>query len=278
MDDGLRAFQRGDIEGAARRWREAVRLYAETKQPQAHRVALIHLAHAYEALGHYSAAEDSLRTALRLAEEADDRTQVASILGNLGNVAVATGEVSEAERLLREAVALARQLDNTALAANILYTRGNLLMSQQQPDEALGVYRNSAVLAQQAQDFGMAARALAHAALAAEQEGQYQTSTVLLAEALIHLRQVEPSRDTAYEMLLVGRTYHRLAHGHPPLRLRAAEVFNDAAGMAQSLEDRRTLSYAWGYLGRLYEGGSALRGGFTLDASCGLSRPTGTHP
>ena len=47
MGEGLKGFQRGDIEGAAGSWREAVRLYAEMKQPQAHSVALTHLAHAY---------------------------------------------------------------------------------------------------------------------------------------------------------------------------------------------------------------------------------------
>src|SRR5215468_2615572 len=33
---GLAAFQRGDFEGAATSWQVAVRLYADTKQPQAH--------------------------------------------------------------------------------------------------------------------------------------------------------------------------------------------------------------------------------------------------
>ena len=35
--------------------------------------------------------------------------------------------------------------------------------------------------------------------------------------------------------------------------LRAAKVFQEAAALAQTLQDPRALSYAWGYLGRLYE-------------------------
>ena len=73
------------------------------------------------------------------------------------------------------------------------------------------------------------------------------------AEALAHLRQAAPSHDTAYDLLLVGRTYQRLAPADPPLVLRAAEVFTEAADQAQRLDDARALSYAWGYLGRLYE-------------------------
>ena len=49
---GLAAFQRGDFEGAAASRQAAARLAAETKQPQAHSLALTHLARAYAALGH----------------------------------------------------------------------------------------------------------------------------------------------------------------------------------------------------------------------------------
>src|SRR5512145_2453270 len=65
---GQDAFQQGDIEHAAVRWREAARRAADTQQFQAHSVALTHLAHAYEALGHYSQAAQSLHQALQLAE------------------------------------------------------------------------------------------------------------------------------------------------------------------------------------------------------------------
>lgn len=253
MAEGLAAFQRGDIERAAASWQEAVHLYAKMKQPQAHSVALTHLAHAYEALGQYSQAVHSLRTALRLAEDAGDRTQVALVLGALGNVAVATGDMAEAERLLDNTLAQARALDNAELVATILHTRGNLFMAQQKPHEALQVYQESARFAQQVQQPGMAARALAHAALAAEQEAQYQTAKTWLHEALAHLQEVSASHDKAYELLLIGRAYHRLAQTEPALVLRAAEVFNEAATLAQSLKDTRALSYAWGYLGRLYE-------------------------
>jgi Flp pilus assembly protein TadD len=68
LADGLEAFRRGNIEGAATHWQAAARMYAATKQGHAHSVALTHLAHAYAALGHLSQATHSLHTALRLAE------------------------------------------------------------------------------------------------------------------------------------------------------------------------------------------------------------------
>jgi tetratricopeptide (TPR) repeat protein len=157
---GQVAFQRGDFEGAAASWQVAARRAAETKQPQAHSLALTHLARAYAALGHDDRAVQSLRTALRVAEEVGEPTQQARILGELGTLASATGNVAEAERLVSDALTLARTLGQAELTATLLHTRGNLFMAQQQPQEALEVYRQSAALAQQQ---GMRARALAHA-------------------------------------------------------------------------------------------------------------------
>src|SRR5262249_22982592 len=91
MANGQAAFQRGDFESAAASWQTAARLYADTRQPQAYSLALIHLARAYMALGHYDQAVQSLRAALRLAEEAGEPLQRVRILGELGNLAMATG-------------------------------------------------------------------------------------------------------------------------------------------------------------------------------------------
>jgi CHAT domain-containing protein len=228
----------------------AARLAAETRQPQVHSLALTYLARAYAALGHDDRAVQSLRTALQVAEEAGEPTQRVRILGELGTLAIATGNVAEAERLVRDALTLARNLGQAELTATLLHTSGNLFMAQQQPQEALEVYRQSAALAPQA---GMRARALAHAARAATSTAQPHTATARLADAPRHLRQAEASHETAYDLLVIGRVYHRLAATDPTLVLRAAAVFQEAAALAQTLQDARALSYAWGYLGRLYE-------------------------
>jgi CHAT domain-containing protein/uncharacterized protein HemY len=223
------------------------------QQPPARTRALIHLARAYEALGHYGQAQAHLRVALQLAEDTADRTQRARILGNLSQLALARGQVAEAERIVSEALSQAHDLDDTGLTATLLYIRGNVFMAQQQPQEALAVYRDSAAFAQRVQHSGMAARAFAHAALAAERDGQAQVAMTLLEETQEHLRQATPSHATAYDYLLVGRLYHRLAATDSALVLRAAAAFRSAAGMAHTLKDPQALAYAWGYLGRLYE-------------------------
>jgi CHAT domain-containing protein len=253
LADGLEAFRRGDIASAATHWQEAARGYAATQQGHAHSVALTHLAHAYTALGHYSQATASLHTALQLVERTPDRAQRARILGALGEIALTTGDMAEATQRVHEALALAGDLDNAALAATLAHTRGTLLMAHQHWSAAQEAYQASARWAQHAHQFGTAGRALAHAALAVERAGQSTRAQMLLDEGLAALRRAEPSHDTAYDLLLIGQAYHRLADAAPALVLRAAAVFQEAADLAHTLGDNRALSYAWGYLGRLYE-------------------------
>jgi tetratricopeptide (TPR) repeat protein len=131
MVHGRQSFERGDFAGAVARWQQAAHLYAESKQPQARSVALTHLARAYEALGHADRAEDSLRTALPLAEQAGDQAQVALILGRLGELALAAGNVTEAARLVGEALTRAQALDDAGLTATLWQTQGTVLMVQQ---------------------------------------------------------------------------------------------------------------------------------------------------
>ncbi len=253
MATGMAEFQRGDFAAAAHSWQAAAQRYAATRQPQAQGLALTHLARAYAALGQQEQAEQSLHTALRLTEQTGDPGQRARVLGELGSLAVMAGHLGEAERLLSDAMSLARTLGQVELTATLLHIRGNLSMAQQQPHEALEVYRQSAASAQQAQQVGMQARALAHAARAATQTAQPHIATTLLDEALTHLRQADASHDTAYDLLFLGRVYHQLVTTDAALVLRAAEVFTEAATLAQRLQDARALSYAWGYLGGLYE-------------------------
>ena len=180
MADGHHAFQRGDFAGAVTSWQQAAHLAAAAQQPQARSVALTHMARAYAALGHADRAEASLRTALPLAEQGGDQAQVALILGHLAELALTARQVTEAEQLVREALGRAQPLADAGLTATLLQTQAAVWMGQQHWPNALAAYRDSARMAQQAAHWGIAARALAHAALAAERAEQPQTAIGLL--------------------------------------------------------------------------------------------------
>jgi CHAT domain-containing protein/lipopolysaccharide biosynthesis regulator YciM len=254
---GLQAFQRGDFEQAVVAWGEVARRAEQAQQPHVHSVALTHLAQAYQALGHYQQAVQSLEVALVLATRTADRAQIAAVLSSLGDISIATGPANKAEPLLREALRLAQDLGDAGLAARIRHNLGNLFMSQHKPQEALGIYRDVAVSATQTGAPTVAASALTHAAMAAVQSGYPQEALTLLHNAWEQMQRVRPSHDKAYALVNMGLTYHdlraSLTDSTSALMLSASAAFNEAAHIAQAINDPRAASYAWGYLGHLYE-------------------------
>jgi CHAT domain-containing protein len=257
VEQGIRAFQRGAFEQAILRWDEAARQYARLAKPTEHCDVLIRLAQAYQAVGHYTEAVQRLGVALQLAEQAGDQARTATVLGSLGNLYVTTGPPATAEQYLRTGLSLARATGRTGLVAAILNNLGNLFTAQHQYSEAIGAYTESLQLAQQTGNSSLAARALANAARASLRLGHPQTAKVQLDQAVEQLQGVEDSHDKAYSLLTVGLGYRDLRPQLPDaqgllVRL-AATTFTEAARVAESLGDRRAASYAWGYLGQLYE-------------------------
>jgi CHAT domain-containing protein/Tfp pilus assembly protein PilF len=232
-------------------------LYERVGKPGEQSAALLRLALAYQSLGQYREALKSLEVALLLAKKADDQPRLAAVLGSLGNVYIATGPAETAYRYLNEALGMATEAGIIGLSAAILNNLGNLFASQKKYTEAIGAYTESARLAAQIGNPALAARARTNAARASMQSGQLQESKALLDAALEGLRSLEHSHDQAYGLINIGLAYHELqphlADIQEPLLLLAAKAFNEAVHVAEAIGDPRAASYAWGYLGKLYE-------------------------
>jgi len=258
MAQGLQLFQRGAFEQAAVNWTEAVGQYQQAGKAKEQGEALILLAQAYQSMGHYSDAFQSLKSALALAEQGHDSPRLAVVLGSAGNLYLAAGKNEEAEVYLRKALLLAKDLDSPALSAVILNNLGNLLTSQKKYPEALAAYRESFSLAKATKNSGLAARALINAATASSQNGQYKEAREWLDQAAEQIQSIEPSHDKAYTMITIGLAYQHLRASRPDLKetllLKASELFSDAAALADRIGDPRASSYALGYLGSIYEG------------------------
>jgi CHAT domain-containing protein/Tfp pilus assembly protein PilF len=254
---GLKSFQRGDFEQAVLSWTEAARLYKEQQQPNQESSALIHLSQAYQSLGQYRDALKNLEAALPLAEKSGNRTQMALALGTLGDVYIATGPEQTALKYLNEGLSIAREVNNQDLSAIILNNLGNLLTAQQKYPEAIAAYRESASLAGSRNNQLLATRALINAAIASIRNKQYKEAKALLDRALEQIRALEPSHDKASGLITIGLAYDelrsRLPDSRDSLLLLAQQTYTEAGTVSESIGDRRASSYAWGYLGKLYE-------------------------
>jgi CHAT domain-containing protein len=87
--------------------------------------------------------------------------------------------------------------------------------------------------------------------------GQYKEAKALLDKALDQVRALETSHDKAAGLINIGLAYSdlrsNLTDAKDSLLLAAYQTFSEAATMADNIGDRRASSYAWGYLGKLYE-------------------------
>jgi CHAT domain-containing protein len=254
---GLKAFQRGAFEEAIVRWTDAAGAY-EREGKTAQQIAMLsQLSEAYSALGRYWQAVKTLETALELAQKSQDAARIPSLLALLGNAHIAVGPPETAQDYLTRALALARQRGDSVLAAGILNNLGNLYTTQKKYPEAIAAYKECVVLAKAADRRILAARAMANAAAAHRWRGEARDSRAQLELALDELRGVTPSQETAFALINIGLGFRDLRPSLPdasgPLLLRAAGVLNDARSTAERLGDRRTASYALGYLGSLYE-------------------------
>jgi tetratricopeptide (TPR) repeat protein len=257
LAQGLVFFRQGAFERAISHWSEAARLYEKAGKESQQGDALARLARAYQSIGHYKEALQYLETAQHLAHNSGDRQRIASVLGGLGRVYMALGDRDRARHYLDEALALARELDNVHLVATILNDSGNLLTSQGRYDEALEAYLESIRLAKLTDNQPLAAIALINAAKASLQKREHHESKSLLDQALERTQGLEDSHQKAYGLINIGLGYLDLrpflSGSREPLTILAAKVFDQAASVAEGFGDQRAASYAWGYLGGLYE-------------------------
>ena len=255
--EGLAAFERGAFQQAAVLWTGAAQAYEKQGEVAGRISALTHLAHAQSALGQYHQAATNLGTALELAQAAGDRRRAASIGAALGNVFIALGPPETAETYLRRALGVARELPDPALAATALNDLGNLLATQKKYADAVAAYRESIALATDPKQQDLRARARINAAVALREDGRPREALAALDEALSELRNLAPSQEIAFALVSAGLGYRDLRVSLPEERERlsrqAGAVFDYAGRSAGAIDDRRTASYALGYLGGLYE-------------------------
>jgi len=213
-------------------------------------------AQAEQSLGRFEASIPALRQALEHAERSGDDARIAAALGGLGNAELALGHYDLAESLLTRAGSYAERASAPALVASIQINRGNAHAVRAEHREALQSYLEGADRARSANRLLDATKALANAARAALEAGESGQASELARSAARDAKQLEPSHTQASILIHLGTTFERLFdRSHADTELLAAyESLQAAIASAQQLDSPRILSYAYGNLGRLYQG------------------------
>ena len=254
---GRTAYAQGAFDRAIESWM----LAADTAERAGDRAtqiqALVYAGEGQAALGRYGQAAALVDRALKLAEGSPDRSNVPWILSRLGNVLIATGPADAAETTLRRALQMAREGGDAPLTIAVLNDLGNFLTIRRQNAEAVAAYRESVTIAERTGDTAQAMRGRVNLARALRLSGDAPGARQALDAVLASAEALPPSRDASLLLISVGVGYRELrAAGRDPgneLLLRAGRALSRARDVAEQIGDRRTSSYATGYLGALYE-------------------------
>lgn len=249
MKLGQAAYDRGAFEEALTQWREAAQLYAAQRNLRGQIKALVNLSTAHQALGQHQLAFQALEQAGQLAESSPDRPSFLMVSSQLGVVCGCLGQFQRAERTLRDALAAARNHGDATMAAVAQNNLGNLLAGQSKIDEALAAFTESSRLAQQVTNRLLAAKASANAAAAAVYDGRRADAERFNQEALDDLSGQSPTHGLAMLYLRCGQTDWQQHHREA----RAEQSYRQALAIAEELDDKRAMTYALGYLGRVHE-------------------------
>ncbi len=250
-------FQRGAFEEAAQEWQVLAESYAQAKRPLQQSDALVALAQAYLALGHYTKAAQQLELALALLHPLNDRLREVTVLGALGHVYLAAGQRDAAEAYLNDGLSLARELHDPGRTAIILNNLGTLHAWQQQDEEALKKFTESRALAETANLPLVAVHATLNAGKASLRLGRIPEARSWMDQAAQRVRALPPSHDKAYGLITLGLGYAdlggRVAGERDRLLVQAASALEEASEVGKTIGDKRASSYAFGFRGRLYE-------------------------
>ena len=256
-DRAAESFRQGALDDAIVQWEAAARLYEREENRSGMCDALIRASQACQLRGQYRRALRHLEKAYAAAREAGDLRQAAAAVGALGNVYLGLGDLAKSSKYLHEGLEEARKAGAPDVSAVILNNVGNLHAAEGKYAEARSVYEVSEKEARRAGDLSLAASAAVNAATAALNDGQYAAARSGFDQAWDQLQALGDSYSKAYGMIGVAFGYYGL-QGHPPEDdrdsiARAHRALSEAAALSLRNNDLRTASYAYGYLGKIYE-------------------------
>lgn len=250
-------YRQGDPETALQTWTDAAAQARAQGNNSDASLALAHAASAAQGLGQYQLAIEHLQQARELAGQSEDKALHADMTHRLGAALLLVPDTDTAEPLLAEALLNARSRKDAALEAAIADSLGNLEQLRGNTAAAGKHFTHAMALAVRLDNNALQARIATNAGQLSLHAGKHATADTWLARARPAAEKLPDSRDKAYLLVRIARLQQQLAASLPEQQttlIRAAyDGLQQAEQVAERVNDPRARSWAWGYLGELYE-------------------------
>lgn len=254
---GVHLSQQGEHEAAILEWQTALTEYLQAEKSLQAGKLHARMAESYLALGQVSMAIEQLIEGMKLVDAAGDQEWLARLNIQIGGAYLQNSSFKEAQGYLEKGLEIARSLDRPDIEAVALNNLGNLYFQRNDYPQSNDYYTESGMLADKTEQHELSARvALNHFAVLIKLE-QYESAHQALKQVQATKNKLPASHNTAYLLIRFARANSQLSGYLPALKSEltstAYQAYNNAAKMAESLNDWRSASYAYGYMGHLYE-------------------------
>ncbi len=253
MDTGLALFRKGRTDEALVHFEQALNGYRHEQNFADQITVLRYIGESYHLLGTIKLSATAFETALALAEKRGDEPARAAILGGLGSAYMFTRDAHLAQPYLEQSLASARQSNDQRLIATALNSLGNLYTARGEQRQGVAAYHDAYENAVAAHAPVLSAKIAANLGSILADTDNQSAAERWCDQATDILKDLADSRETAYLYMVTGHGYRRLAAQDPTSTGSAARSYSVAVDVAERIGDKTALTYALGYLGRLYE-------------------------
>lgn len=250
---GLLQLSVGQPEQALETWKQAAVTYEDIKDKWGIIKSQINQAQALQRMGLYRQALKNLNELnSNLQQESDNWIKVKG-LESLGITLRVIGELDRSQQTFEESLAIAKKMSNPELTSTILLGLANTSRLQKKLEAALDYYQQAAKISTSPY---LQIRARVNQLRLLVDDKKWQDASQLISPIQLNLNQLPVSQiainariNFANSLLKMGRegNVYPLANGE------IGKMLATAVQQAETLQDRRSLAYALGNLGRLYE-------------------------
>lgn len=238
----------GQSEQALTTWLEATTAYTQADDKAGITGSLINQAQALKALGLYRRSLTTLTRVNQILEKQPDSLIKAAGLRSLGTTLQLIGAADQSRQVLLKSLELAQKLNSVPDISAALFSLGNTAR-QQDAKAALAFYEQAATIAT---DNTKLQAQLNKLSLLLEGQ-QWSDATALSSQIQSEIVNLPASRTTIYMQINLAQSLMKLGARSEKLLSLDAKLLATAVKQAKTLGDRRSLAYALGNLGKLYE-------------------------
>lgn len=254
--EGKEFFHKGNFKQSAILWEEAAASLEPEKNTERYADLLLHLANAYQMLGHHRKAILLLESALPLPEKSKD--DEALFFSTLGDIHLSLGNSDEAAEYFLKGVESARHKNTPRVLISVLNNLGNGLAAEQNYIGAMTFYEEAIDLIDDSEENAdLKSKILLNLIRLEMQMEKYQELIPVTDTVLTEIESLPDSFQKASDLITLSRLIRKIgkniARSDEGLISTAYRALKEAGRIGEVLQNPRILSSASGYMAQLYE-------------------------